>query len=313
MPGGNAIKPGDIVTTMSGQTVEILNTDAEGRLILCDALTYVEKYKPAAVVDVATLTGAMVIALGPRGHGRVRQQRPARARAAARGRGRDGTARGTCRSGTTTRSSSSRTSPTSPTSARAPAARSPRPASCRASPRPIRGRTWTSPAPRGSPAPRRARRAARSPCSPISSRGARRDAHRLLPLRAGQAALRLPARGQGVRPARAGSWSTRRTRRCSPISTRRSGPSSRRGSSRIARADSPLAAETPVILARTGDELPHHDVLLNLGDEWPPFFASFERLLEIVAADEDDKVRARGRYAFYKKRGYDIQVNSVEG
>jgi leucyl aminopeptidase len=64
MPGGNAIKPGDIVTTMSGQTVEILNTDAEGRLILCDALTYVEKYKPTAVVDIATLTGAMVIALG---------------------------------------------------------------------------------------------------------------------------------------------------------------------------------------------------------------------------------------------------------
>jgi len=64
MPDGNAIKPGDIVKTMSGQTVEILNTDAEGRLILCDALTYVEKYKPAAVIDIATLTGAMVIALG---------------------------------------------------------------------------------------------------------------------------------------------------------------------------------------------------------------------------------------------------------
>src|SRR5260221_1068626 len=64
MPGGNAIKPGDIVTTMSGQTVEILNTDAEGRLILCDALTYVEKFKPSAVVDIATLTGAIVIALG---------------------------------------------------------------------------------------------------------------------------------------------------------------------------------------------------------------------------------------------------------
>ena len=64
MPDGSAIKPGDIVTTMSGQTVEILNTDAEGRLILCDALTYVEKFKPAAVVDIATLTGAMVIALG---------------------------------------------------------------------------------------------------------------------------------------------------------------------------------------------------------------------------------------------------------
>ena len=64
MPGGNAIKPGDIVTTLSGQTVEILNTDAEGRLVLCDALTYVERFKPAAVVDIATLTGAMVIALG---------------------------------------------------------------------------------------------------------------------------------------------------------------------------------------------------------------------------------------------------------
>jgi leucyl aminopeptidase len=64
MPGGNAVKPGDIVTTMSGQTVEILNTDAEGRLILCDALTYAERYNPAAVVDIATLTGAMVIALG---------------------------------------------------------------------------------------------------------------------------------------------------------------------------------------------------------------------------------------------------------
>src|SRR4051812_17634122 len=64
MPGGNAIKPGDIVTTMSGQTVEILNTDAEGRLILCDALTYVERYKPAAVVDIATPTRAMAIPLG---------------------------------------------------------------------------------------------------------------------------------------------------------------------------------------------------------------------------------------------------------
>ncbi|MBL8381497.1 MAG: leucyl aminopeptidase [Burkholderiales bacterium] len=64
MPGGAATKPGDIVTTMSGQTVEILNTDAEGRLILCDALTYAERYHPACVVDVATLTGACVIALG---------------------------------------------------------------------------------------------------------------------------------------------------------------------------------------------------------------------------------------------------------
>jgi leucyl aminopeptidase len=64
MPGGRAIKPGDVVKTLSGQTVEILNTDAEGRLILCDALTYAERFKPAAVIDIATLTGACVIALG---------------------------------------------------------------------------------------------------------------------------------------------------------------------------------------------------------------------------------------------------------
>ncbi len=64
MPSGTATRPGDIVTSMSGQTIEILNTDAEGRLILCDALTYAERFKPAAVVDIATLTGACVIALG---------------------------------------------------------------------------------------------------------------------------------------------------------------------------------------------------------------------------------------------------------
>src|SRR5204862_3583591 len=64
MPGGNATRPGDIVTSMSGQTTEILNTDAEGRLILCDALTYSERFEPAAVIDIATLTGACVIALG---------------------------------------------------------------------------------------------------------------------------------------------------------------------------------------------------------------------------------------------------------
>ncbi len=64
MPGGRAVKPGDVVRSMSGQTIEILNTDAEGRLILCDALTYAERFKPSVVVDVATLTGACVIALG---------------------------------------------------------------------------------------------------------------------------------------------------------------------------------------------------------------------------------------------------------
>ena len=64
MPDAGAIKPGDILTSMSGLTIEVLNTDAEGRLILCDAMTYAERFEPSAVVDIATLTGACVIALG---------------------------------------------------------------------------------------------------------------------------------------------------------------------------------------------------------------------------------------------------------
>src|SRR5690606_36690189 len=64
MPSGTATKPGDIVTSMSGQTIEILNTDAEGRLVLCDVLTYAERFNPASVVDIATLTGSCVVALG---------------------------------------------------------------------------------------------------------------------------------------------------------------------------------------------------------------------------------------------------------
>lgn len=69
MPDGRATRPGDVLTSMSGLTIEVLNTDAEGRLILCDALTYVERFEPSAVVDIATLTGACVIALGPHASG----------------------------------------------------------------------------------------------------------------------------------------------------------------------------------------------------------------------------------------------------
>lgn len=65
MPSGSAYRPGDILTSMSGQTIEVINTDAEGRLILCDALTYAERFKPKVVVDIATLTGAIVVSLGP--------------------------------------------------------------------------------------------------------------------------------------------------------------------------------------------------------------------------------------------------------
>ena len=76
LPDGRATKPGDVVTTMSGQTVEILNTDAEGRLVLCDALTYTERFEPESVVDIATLTGACIIALGNQAHGLLGNHNP---------------------------------------------------------------------------------------------------------------------------------------------------------------------------------------------------------------------------------------------
>ncbi|MBE0369341.1 leucyl aminopeptidase [Pseudoalteromonas sp. MMG013] len=76
MPSSNAYRPGDILTTMSGQTVEVLNTDAEGRLVLCDALTYVEKFEPEIVIDVATLTGACIVALGAHATGLLSSHNP---------------------------------------------------------------------------------------------------------------------------------------------------------------------------------------------------------------------------------------------
>jgi leucyl aminopeptidase len=76
MPGGKAYRPGDVLTTMSGKTVEVLNTDAEGRLVLCDALTYVERFEPELVVDVATLTGACVVALGKHASGLLSNHNP---------------------------------------------------------------------------------------------------------------------------------------------------------------------------------------------------------------------------------------------
>lgn len=76
MPGGEATRPGDIYTSMSGQTIEVLNTDAEGRLILCDALTYSERFDPAAVIDIATLTGACVVALGKHASGLLSNHDP---------------------------------------------------------------------------------------------------------------------------------------------------------------------------------------------------------------------------------------------
>ena len=77
-------------------------------------------------------------------------------------------------------------------------------------------------------------------------------------------------------------------------------------------AHSPLAGETPIVLAASGESLPHHEVLLNLADEWPPFFATFTRLLEIVGTEDADKQAGRARYKFYKERGYDIRVNDID-
>ena len=98
MPSGKAVKPGDIVTSMSGQTIEILNTDAEGRLILCDALSYAERFKPAVVVDVATLTGACVVALGHHHSGLFTRRRRGRDADARRRRAARSTRAGGCRS-----------------------------------------------------------------------------------------------------------------------------------------------------------------------------------------------------------------------
>lgn len=76
MPDGKAYRPGDILTSMSGQTIEVLNTDAEGRLVLCDVLTYVERFEPESVIDIATLTGACVIALGSHASGLMSNHNP---------------------------------------------------------------------------------------------------------------------------------------------------------------------------------------------------------------------------------------------
>ena len=156
MPSGRATKPGDVVTSMSGQTIEVLNTDAEGRLILADALTYAERYEPEAVVDIATLTGAMVVALGHVASGLFSNNETlARALLARRRRclrprvaiadvgGLPGGAREQFRGLRQHRRTRRRQH-------RRP------PASCRASPRNTTGRTWTSRAPHGRTARRRA-------------------------------------------------------------------------------------------------------------------------------------------------------------
>jgi leucyl aminopeptidase len=163
MPDGNAYRPGDILTTMSGQTVEILNTDAEGRLVLCDALTFIERFEPEAVVDVATLTGACIIAWAttPRGCWPTTTPWPTSCSTPPN---RPATGPGACPWATSTRSSWKAPSPTWPTSAAGRRVPSPPPASSAASPRSTTGRTWTWPAPPGRAARKRAPPAVRCRC-----------------------------------------------------------------------------------------------------------------------------------------------------
>jgi leucyl aminopeptidase len=144
MPDGNAMKPGDVVTTMSGQTVEIIDTDSEGRLVLADALTYAERYAPAVVVDVATLTGRDRERTRRGRHRRVLQQRGARARGGRGGRSRVGPCLAHAAVARVPADVQVGHRGLSRTSARPATARSPRRASSRGSPSAIRGCTSTS-------------------------------------------------------------------------------------------------------------------------------------------------------------------------
>jgi leucyl aminopeptidase len=167
MPDAGAIKPGDIVTSASGQTVEILNTDAEGRLILCDALTYARRYSPEIVVDFATLTGACIVALGNH-HSGVMGNDDALVRELVEAGVRPTTGPGNCRSPRNTANSCAPTLPTWRTSAGARPVRSRQPRFWASSLRGCAGRTWTSPVPHGSAGPPKGPAGARSRWCPTS-------------------------------------------------------------------------------------------------------------------------------------------------
>lgn len=153
MPSGGATRPGDIVTTMSGQTVEILNTDAEGRLVLCDALTYAERFKPQSVIDIATLTGACIVALGSNTSGLMGNNEALVRQLLKAGEFADDRAWQLPLFDEYQEQLDSPFADIANIGGRRPAP-SPPAASSRASPRNTTGRTWTSPAPPGSAAAR---------------------------------------------------------------------------------------------------------------------------------------------------------------
>ena len=152
MPDGKAYRPGDILTTMSGQTVEVLNTDAEGRLVLCDTLTYVERFEPELVIDLATLTGACVVALGAHASAVLSQHNPLAAKSLMPLR-KVVIKRGACRCGTNISHNSTAHLLTCRTSVAKKPAPLRLPVSYHALPKSTPGRTWTSPARPGKAVP----------------------------------------------------------------------------------------------------------------------------------------------------------------
>ncbi len=335
MNDGRAIKPGDVVTSMSGQTIEILNTDAEGRLILCDALTYAERFEPAAVIDIATLTGACVVALGGVRSGLFSSDD---ALADAPEAGRRGVAGPLLAHAARRRL---RRGPQDQFRGRgqrrpaARAARSPRPSSCSASRATSRGRTWTSPAPPGRAGRPRAstgrpvgllltyllepgrprRRPAGAAQGPPSRQGASTrmteiDFHFNMPDKVGYACRLLRKAGR-ARAARGWWWSPmrRRWRRSttalwtfSPaefIAHCRSDDATRTS---LARSPGGAGRERRCARCRTGQ------VLVNLGAELPGGFERFERLIDIVSNDDADRQAGRTRWRHYADRGYAIRT-----
>ena len=222
MPSGHAIKPGDIVRAKTGTTIEIINTDAEGRLVLADCLAHAVDQGAERLVDIATLTGAIVTALGTHLRGAVRRRRRLGGAGPRRGRARRRARSGGCRCTPSTRRRSRARSPTSSTRSRtARPARSSRPSSCGASPATCRGRTSTSPAPPGttaSPTRPRAARASACGCS-SSSRGPSRRARPRGRRGSRRRSCRRRSRPAAAPPAAAAGRSGRRPGR--PRSSRR--------------------------------------------------------------------------------------------
>jgi leucyl aminopeptidase len=309
MPGGNATRPGDIVTTMSGQTVEILNTDAEGRLILCDALTYAERFSPSAVIDVATLTGACVVALGHVASGLfANDQKLADAVVAAADDAWDRVWQLPVWTEYQEQLQSNFADfaniggrPAGSVTAACYLARFTE--KLRWAHLDIAGTAW-----------KHGREAARAAAHAFCA-APRREAvtgidfyfnaqDRL------QVACRLAAKAcaRGNRMlvyAPQAELAQRFDKLLWTFQAVSFVPH--------CMAHDAIAPETPVLIAMEPEPVPGCEVLLNLADECAPRFESYERVLEVVSADGDDIDAGRARYRFYKHRGFAIANHDLAG